>query len=126
MLFISQEGNNSFITKIKNLYDSKHDYLTEEVEFVDSNNQSKWAMISAAPVINKQGDVDAIVLQVTDFDKEHNLIQELSEKNIALEKSNQDLEQFAYIASHDLKAPLNAINQLAHWILEDCALTVIN
>lgn len=33
--------------------------------------------------------------------------------------SNQELEQFAYIASHDLKAPLRGINNLAAWIEED-------
>jgi len=36
-----------------------------------------------------------------------------------LKKSNGDLDEFVYIASHDLKAPLNAIKRLVSWIEED-------
>jgi len=36
-----------------------------------------------------------------------------------LQRSNQDLEEFAYVASHDLKAPLRGIDNLAGWIEED-------
>ncbi|GAB4533061.1 MAG: hypothetical protein Tsb0014_18090 [Pleurocapsa sp.] len=36
-----------------------------------------------------------------------------------LEKRNQELDQFAYAVSHDLKAPLRAIANLSTWIEED-------
>ena len=36
-----------------------------------------------------------------------------------LRKSNSDLEQFAYIASHDLKSPLQGIIKVVDWIKED-------
>ena len=36
-----------------------------------------------------------------------------------LKRSNKDLNEFAYVASHDLKAPLRGIMQLARWIDED-------
>ena len=42
------------------------------------------------------------------------------EKLIAsLQKSNHDLEEFAYIASHDLKSPLNAVKNLLSLLEED-------
>ena len=37
----------------------------------------------------------------------------------ALARSNQELDQFAYVASHDLKAPLRGIANLSQWIEED-------
>jgi signal transduction histidine kinase len=47
------------------------------------------------------------------------LEQVVDERTKELRRSNQDLDQFAYIASHDLKAPLRAIDHLSTWVLED-------
>jgi signal transduction histidine kinase len=36
-----------------------------------------------------------------------------------LERTNRDLDQFAYVTSHDLKAPLRGIANLSQWIEDD-------
>ncbi len=43
----------------------------------------------------------------------------LHRTNKSLRQSNRELDQFAYITSHDLKAPLRAISSLSEWIEED-------
>lgn len=43
----------------------------------------------------------------------------LAQTTAVLEKRNSELDQFAYIVSHDLKAPLRAIANLSQWIEED-------
>ena len=36
----------------------------------------------------------------------------------ALQKSNEELNNFAHVVSHDLKSPLHSMNALVHWVKE--------
>ena len=49
------------------------------------------------------------------------LEERILERTADLERSNRELDRFAYVASHDLKAPLRAVANLAKWIDEDGA-----
>lgn len=43
----------------------------------------------------------------------------LAQTTTLLKERNQELDQFAYVVSHDLKAPLRAIANLSEWLEED-------
>ena len=68
-----------------------------------------------------------IVVNCAGFEKSKNLILESAKESNekvkeyadSLEKINNDLDRFAYIVSHDLKAPLRAISHLSQWIEDD-------
>jgi two-component system, chemotaxis family, sensor kinase Cph1 len=46
---------------------------------------------------------------------------DLAEINLELERSNTELDSFAYIASHDLKEPLRGIHNYSNFLMEDYA-----
>ncbi|MEH2232818.1 MAG: ATP-binding protein [Nostoc sp.] len=45
----------------------------------------------------------------------------LASMNFELQRSNEELDSFAYVASHDLKEPLRGIHNYANFLMEDYA-----
>jgi PAS domain S-box-containing protein len=73
------------------------------------------------PHLDATGNVIGIFATATDISDRHDIELQLESKQAELVRSNKDLEQFAYVASHDLKAPLRAIDVLVQWLREDLA-----
>ncbi|WP_395665356.1 ATP-binding protein [Methylocella sp.] len=60
-----------------------------------------------------------VVTLFTDITDRKQMELRLARQTQDLRRSNEELEQFAYVASHDLKAPLRGIENLVTWIEED-------
>jgi len=73
------------------------------------------------PVVDEAGGVREWVGVETDVTAERSARTQREALIAALARSNRDLDQFAYVASHDLKAPLRGISNLSSWIEEDLA-----
>jgi PAS domain S-box-containing protein len=72
--------------------------------------------IMLSPLRSAEGVLITAAIRDTSLRKE---VRELARHVKALERSNKDLDDFAYIASHDLKEPLRGISNNARFLLED-------
>jgi len=64
---------------------------------------------SAAPIRNPQGKIVGVVLVFRDTTTRRQSEEQLRRVNHDLMRTNQDLQQFSYAASHDLKEPLRTV-----------------
>ncbi|MBW4643659.1 MAG: GAF domain-containing protein [Goleter apudmare HA4340-LM2] len=69
-----------------------------------------WKPCEVAAALELKGAIITVVLRKAD---------ELAQLNIELERSNKELDAFAYIASHDLKEPLRGIHNYSNFLIED-------
>ncbi|WP_437778333.1 PAS domain S-box protein [Sorangium sp. So ce1097] len=88
--------------------------------FVHKDGSFYQVAFTASPILD--GDVPVgTVIEIRDITERKRAEAERERLIAALERSNKELDQFAYVASHDLKAPLRGIANLTQWIEEDLA-----
>jgi two-component system, chemotaxis family, CheB/CheR fusion protein len=75
-------------------------------------------LVSATPLTDEQGRLIGSVHVARDITKLKQAEQILRERTAELEVSNRELESFSYSVSHDLRAPLRAIDGYARMILK--------
>ena len=82
-------------------------------------NEAGYFRFYYQPSFDDQGNVHGVFSTATDISERRAAEVALEDKQAELTRSNEDLEQFAYVASHDLKAPLRAMALLVQWIRAD-------
>ncbi|MGJ0484691.1 MAG: sensor histidine kinase [Methylomicrobium sp.] len=80
---------------------------------------SRTVLIRARLIEGKFGQPNMSLLTFLNITERKRLEAERARMIHELESANEELNNFAYVISHDLKAPLRAIGSLADWIVTD-------
>ena len=122
MALVYPEDINQVRQQIAEAIDSRlHSYYNMEYRVYRKNDHTiKWVRVKAKMYINEDSKPQKLIGTMLDITDERNSkdrlektvkerTSELEKMNERLQRSNSELEQFAYIASHDLQEPLRKI-----------------
>lgn len=118
-LFPSAVGNH--------YYQALHRARTERCDIAFENYYEPWDRWYDNRIYPLEQGVSVLAIDITERKRAEAALQEfnatlerlVAERTAELQRSNHELAQFAHVISHDLKAPLRAINHLAEWIEDD-------
>ncbi|MDQ3682956.1 MAG: PAS domain S-box protein, partial [Bacteroidota bacterium] len=84
-----------------------------EVRLRSRAGEYRWHIVEGEPVRNEEGKILKWIGAFTDIhhqkESEQKLEALVAQRTLDLERSNEDLQQFAHVASHDLKEPVRKI-----------------
>jgi signal transduction histidine kinase len=98
----------------------------DEFRIIRKDGQIHWLAVRGRVISNASGEpvqmagVNFDITELKQVREAEQLAQmQLAAKVAQLEQKNQELDQFVYAASHDLKAPLRAICNYSDFLYED-------
>jgi two-component system CheB/CheR fusion protein len=125
---IPRDIGRSIIRVVTNLDFASSELAAICENVMDSSQASKeqvvsadeyWLSLRILPYLDEDHAVTGCVLTLTDVTESTRMQNERDKRTAELQASHQDLQDFAYIASHDLKSPMINITEISSILRED-------
>lgn len=85
-------------------------------EYKVRDSYASWWL---APEFDAAGRVISVITSTLDITERHRMEEELRQRSADLQAANRELETFSYSVSHDLRAPLRAVDGFSRILQED-------
>ncbi len=93
--------------------DDKSEKKIEETSLMQNEGKKIWVRLNAAPMLSEKGKLHGHIGICSDISARKEAEINLRKYAERLVETNNELEQFSYFASHDLKAPIHTISSMA-------------
>jgi PAS domain S-box-containing protein len=97
--------------------------LSYEIPFTHRDGSESWYHVRALPVMYSENSVAGMIICIDDITQRKSIELEKEKVTHDLMQRNKDLEQFAYIISHNLRSPVANITGLSNMILNNSGLS---
>ncbi|WP_366911062.1 PAS domain S-box protein [Polaribacter huanghezhanensis] len=95
------------------------EYNSYEINLKTKTKKESFWLVGSAPNYNVNGQIIGSICVCLDITSLKTLEKQKEVLLKELEKSNDELQEYAHIVSHDLKSPLRSVYALVNWLKED-------
>lgn len=121
--FVHPKDRKNVMRALQRTVDTAGEFIAEFRILRADNGAELWMKGYGRTVTADAGSASRIIGVMLDVTEQKQFTEELSrqvsERTVELQRSNDDLRQFAHVASHDLKEPVRKIRTFQNRILEE-------